>query len=88
MRGYRSAGGQALTGHNKLDRSISGPLSMTGTGGSSGSKQAAPEDLAGAAIEPEDEEGLSTGEVCTSQSDGHEWPNDFRVDRLPDWLVD
>lgn len=62
MNGCRSEGGQALTGHNKLDRSISGPLSMTG--GSSSSKQQKPEDLACAAIEPEDEEGLSTEEVC------------------------
>lgn len=60
----RSASGQDLTGHHKLDRSISGPLSMTGTSSGGGSKQQAPEDLAGAAIEPEDEEGLSAAEVC------------------------
>lgn len=37
---------------------------MTGTSSGGGSKQQAPEDLAGAAIEPEDEEGLSAAEVC------------------------
>lgn len=63
----RSASGRDLTGHNKLDRSISGPLSMTGgvvRGGAAPSgKKPDPEDLAGAAIEPEDEEGLSAAEV-------------------------
>ena len=39
---------------------------MTGTSSGSGSKQQAPEDLAGAAIEPEDEEGLSAPEVCNA----------------------
>ena len=37
---------------------------MTGTSSGSASKQQEPEDLAGAAIEPEDEEGLSASEVC------------------------
>ena len=52
-----------MTGHNKLDRSLSGPLSMTGPSSGSASKQQEPEDLAAAAIEPEDEEGLSAPEV-------------------------
>lgn len=58
----RSASGRDLTGHNKLDRSISGPLSMTG-GLPPSSKKQEPKDLSGAAIEPEDEEGLSAAEV-------------------------
>ena len=36
---------------------------MTGSNPSSGGKQPEPEDLAGAAIEPEDEEGLSASEA-------------------------
>ncbi|KAL3141541.1 Son of sevenless 1, variant 2 [Trebouxia sp. C0010 RCD-2024] len=62
--GNKSASGRDLTGHNKLDRSISGPLSMTG-GLPPSSKKQEPKDLSGAAIEPEDEEGLSAAEVLS-----------------------
>ncbi|KAL3155128.1 Son of sevenless 1, variant 2 [Trebouxia sp. C0009 RCD-2024] len=64
--GNKSASGRDLTGHNKLDRSISGPLSMTG-GAPPSSKKQEPQELAGAAIEPEDEEGLSAAEVLSEE---------------------
>ena len=73
----RSASGRALTGHNKLDRSISGPLSMGGGGGGggsgggsggSGNKQQqgddfSADDLAGPTVAAQDEDGLSEEEV-------------------------
>ena len=75
----RSASGRALTGHHKLDRSISGPLSLSGGGGGSGggsggvgggggSKQQAgddfsADDLEGPTVQAQDEDGLSEAEV-------------------------
>ena len=70
----RSASGRALTGHNKLDRSISGPLSMGGSGtgggggGGGGNKQQqsddfSADDLAGPTVAAQDEDGLSESEV-------------------------
>ena len=68
----RSASGRALTGHHKLDRSISGPLSLTGSGGGGGGggggKQQAgddfsADDLAGPTVQAQDEDGLSEEEV-------------------------
>ena len=79
----RSASGQALTGHHKLDRSISGPLSMGGSGtgsgggggggGGGGNKQQqrddfSADDLAGPTVAAQDEDGLSESEVSRDVS--------------------
>ncbi len=67
--GCRSASGRALTGHNKLDRSISGPLSL-GAAASANKQQGtddfAADDLAGPTVEAENEDGLSEAEVRPS----------------------
>ncbi|DBA77107.1 hypothetical protein WJX77_005031 [Trebouxia sp. C0004] len=69
----RSASGRALTGHHKLDRSISGPLSLggggSGGGGGGGKQQAgddfSADDLAGPTVQAQDEDGLSEEEVLS-----------------------
>lgn len=62
----RSASGRALTGHHKLDRSISGPLSSA-VGANKQQDDFSADDLAGPAVEAQDEDGLSESEVCVRQ---------------------
>lgn len=65
----RSASGKALTGHHKLDRSISGPLSVSAAAAAMMDDNDETEtDLAQpSTLAEEDEEGLSESEVWPAQ---------------------